>query len=109
MLETLLVIVLSFTGGFGTRYFTEPVKECKTIKIDMPDKLLNAHITKDCKEGIDPITQIDQSCMMKTPRWVIKDHEYKELSKYVKTMRTYLVSCQDIIVEYNKDKFVMKD
>ena len=62
MLETLLVIVLSFSGGYGTRYFTEPEKICKTIKIEVPDKLLTTHITKDCKEGVDKITGIDQSC-----------------------------------------------
>lgn len=100
--EVILVLALMFGGGYGTRYLTEKETVCKTIVQTTPSLYENEFRVKDCREDVSVDCPIDK------PRWVISDSEYKNLSGYIKGMRTHLKSKIELINEYNNDKSIKK-
>ena len=109
IIELIVVIILSYSGGYGHRYLTEPVKTCKTIKFDLPDKYLHKLEFPYCKEGIDPLTGIDEQCFVSEPyTWVFTEKGYSKVEDFSNGLQLKLFECNDLIKKYNKDKFIME-
>ena len=104
----LLVLSLMFGGGYSTRYFTEPVKECKEIVIEVPELYLEARDFHVCKEGIDPVTGKDNTCAEPTPRFVLTLDDHEEYATYIQGQREWLRGCTIAVEHYNDDKFTLK-
>ncbi len=108
MIELLLVLSLMFGSGYGTRYMTEPVKVCKEIIVEVPELYLESENFHVCKEGIDPITGKDETCMISTPRFVLTLDDHEEYATYIQGQREWLRGCTIAVDDYNDDKFILR-
>lgn len=105
MIELLLIIVLSYSSGYGHRYFTAPKKICNTVDVFAPEAYTTPQLFPLCKEGIDPITGLDNTCMTPTPRYVLSPNNLKEFALHIQGQRGWLNGCIETADRYNKKKF----
>ena len=96
MLELLITSILLLSGGYATRWYTEP--ECRTIVHTVPEMYIEQLGVRDCKE------EGNAQCPIETPRWVIPSEEYSKMSGYIKGLRLHYMECDRLIQIYNENK-----
>lgn len=108
MIGYLITILISYSLGYGTHWYITPTKICKNIEVSIPDKLLVEADFWICKEGIDPKTGIENTCMIPTPRYVLTPSDLKMFAKYIQEQRVWLQNLDEVIIKYNEDKFILR-
>lgn len=88
MMAIIAAVMISYGGGYVHRWLAEP--ECKTVEVYAPGVYTTPQRLPICKEGIDPITKIDQTCMIPTPRYVLTIKGYKEYVVQIQGQREWL-------------------
>lgn len=109
MIEGLLLAFLFYTGGYTTRYFTEPEKVCKTIKYQLPENIKKPVTLPMCKRGTDS-NGIEHRCYVKEdPVYELLPSARSRLDGYIIELQMNTFKCYDMIEEYNNDKYIIKD
>ena len=107
-----LAIILSIISG-GSGYLLneamQPIKICQTIKdIPTPKQFTEPYAPPRCKEGIDPITKLDNTCMIKTPRYVISEENYKiYYMNHIGEARTLLNTKSQLIKDHKEKPYII--
>ena len=110
MIELAIILALVSGGsGYLLNEYTQPIKVCKTINdIETPKKFTLPYESPRCKEGIDPITKLDNTCMIKNPRYVISEKDFQTYyMDYRGESRTYLNTKSKLIKEHKKKPYII--
>ena len=111
MIEALFIIILTFTSGYGTRYFTEPEKICKEIIYEADTRLYKDDLTLPaiCAEGIDKDNREIECYVDSRLKYSILPQNWQQIESIIIESGTALKGCIEAKDKYNKDKFIMKD
>lgn len=107
-LDNLIVAFILYASGYGTRWYTEPVKECKTIEFELSESVRYQFDAAYCKRGVDA-SGVEHKCYISAP--VVYEFLPSQLAKLdagIIDLQLNLFECYDLKEKYNKDKFILK-